>query len=139
MMKMLTAKGKGEALAAKKKTIETWLLERCDFSGYEDALSSIDLAMREGKILALHSVFMSEVGQWRIPQEGAQRAITHWLSGLAPALEVPFTPLEIVEQSKILGRIPKNATGRQEKRACETWFPWVAGRLLRLWGSEGLL
>lgn len=105
------------------------ILDAIDSDGYDNAPCGTD----EEKARFSYNRFMSEYS-WRVKQAGEFKAVQDWLQGLA--LNIAFYNCDILENAKAWGSLPANATEREENKILETYWPYMAMRLIGLWNKH---
>lgn len=100
-----------------------------------DSFDGVTLSTDKDKAVFSHERFTSEYG-WRVAQVGEFKAVVDWLQGLA--LNVHYSNYDAIRLAIEWGRIPVNPNKRQERNAMDTYWQYLAMRLLGLWRKHGL-
>lgn len=115
----------------KCEKIEAFILEAIDSTGYDRAEPETD----KEKLEFLAQTFKSEYG-YNIPRYGLQGAIREWLQGLPSSIHLPFQNYIILQNAVEWGRLPANATEKQEDKLLANYWNFMAMRILSLFNRH---
>ena len=74
----------------------TTIIDSIYLEGY--VVEEIEKNMSDAqKIKFVYDTFLSEVGEWNIPQVGQIKSLEYWLSGLPSVMNIPFKNHEILQ------------------------------------------
>ena len=108
---------------------ENYILSCIDGEGY-----GVTLKTDSKKLQFLFDTFKSEYG-WSIERYGAFKALQEWLMGLPSCCTIAFYNHDILELAREWGRLPVNATEKQEYEILEHYWAFMAMRILGLWNK----
>ena len=81
----------------------------------------------EELIIYLFNRFNSEY-RWSIERQGKQKALTHWLQGLA--IRIPFYYEDIINLAIEMGSIDANPSEKLSDKVCENYWSFMANIIL---------
>lgn len=105
-----------------------YIISCIDFEGYDipNPENAAD------KMQALYNIFNSEYG-WNIKRIGEFEALISWLRGLPTCCTIAFYNGDILKLAKSWGSLPDDATDKQEEKILESYWRFMAMRILGLW------
>jgi hypothetical protein len=86
----------------------------------------------KSKIMFFYKTFNREYS-YVIKKYGRFRALKEYLEGLPSTFHVDFENDKILDLNVRWGRITKNASEQKKDYILDTWFPFIAMRILELW------
>ena len=113
-----------------KKKYERYILSIVANEMKENGIKKIN---RNTKIDYLFTRINNEYG-WKMQQEGKQKVIAEWLSGLA--LNIPYIHDDVVNLAIKMGSIDKNPSNKLQNRVVENYFNFMANMLLSIKPNE---
>ena len=113
-----------------KKKYERYILSIVANEMKENGIKKIN---RNTKIDYLFTRINNEYG-WKMQQEGKQKVIAEWLSGLA--LNIPYIHNDVVNLAIKMGSIDKNPSNKLQDRVVENYFNFMANMLLAIKPNE---
>jgi hypothetical protein len=113
-----------------KKKYERYILSIVANEMKENGIKKIN---RNTKIDYLFTRINNEYG-WKMQQEGKQKVIAEWLSGLA--LNIPYIHNDVVNLAIKMGSIDKNPSNKLQNRVVKNYFNFMANMLLSIKPNE---
>ena len=115
-----------------KKKYERYILSIVANEMKENGIKKIN---RNTKIDYLFTRINNEYG-WKMQQEGKQKVIAEWLSGLA--LNIPHTHDDIINLAIKMSSIDKNPSNKLQNRMVKNYFNFMANMLLSIKPNESV-
>lgn len=84
------------------------------------------------KLAFLRATFKSEYG-WAIQRNGEFAALVEWLQGLPSSINIAFYNHDILRLAREWGSLPDSASEKQEDKILESYWRYMAMRILGLW------